>query len=131
MRQEIIQQVLRFGGVGSIGFVVDGGLLWFFITQGIDPYYARLMSFPIAVLATWWLNRIWTFENADRAKPFSQFKRYMAIQILGALTNYSVYALYLWTFNATAGNAMIGFALGSTLGMFVNFIGVRRLVFKT
>ena len=130
MSKTAIVQILRFGGVGSVGFIFDGGLLWLLLTIGINPYLARLISFPIAVLITWWLNRIWTFESAARARPFSQLNRYILIQMLGALANYSVYALYLSLTNTSSGHALLGFALGSTLGMVVNFLGMRCLVFK-
>jgi len=33
------QQLLRFSGVGAIGFVVDGCLLWILVSNGIDAYF--------------------------------------------------------------------------------------------
>lgn len=125
-----INQVFRFGVVGSVGFVVDGGLLWILITEGADPYLARALSFPVAVLVTWWLNRIWTFHESDRTKPVSQLRKYLTVQITGALCNYGVYTLYLWMFEPTREYAMIGFAMGSAVGMIVNFLGARIHVFK-
>ena len=130
MSKTAMVQILRFGGVGSVGFIFDGGLLWLLLTIGVNPYLARLISFPIAVLATWWLNRIWTFESAARARPFSQLNRYILIQMLGALTNYLVYVSYLLVFDTSSRQALAGFALGSAFGMIVNYLGMRRLVFK-
>ena len=131
MSKAAVVQILRFGVVGSVGFIFDGGLLWLLLTIGINPYHARLISFPIAVIITWWLNRVWTFNSAAQAKPFSQLNRYILTQMLGALTNYSVYTLYLLIFYASSGHVLAGFALGSAFGMVVNFLGMRRLVFKT
>jgi putative flippase GtrA len=37
MRAEFVSQVLRFGAVGVIGFIIDGGLLWLFISLGLNP----------------------------------------------------------------------------------------------
>lgn len=123
------RELLRFGGVGSVGFVLDGGLLWALITWGVDPYLARFGSFPAAVLVTWWLNRIWTFSKADRAAPAAQFNRYMVVQICGALCNYMVFALVMKVFQPGLESAMAGFALGSAAGLMINFYGARRLVF--
>ncbi|HUS95411.1 MAG TPA: hypothetical protein VMX97_01590 [Hyphomicrobiaceae bacterium] len=30
---------MRFSGVGAIGFVVDGCLLWILVSNGIDAYF--------------------------------------------------------------------------------------------
>ena len=35
MRSGLLAQILRFGVVGGVGFVVDGGLLWLFISNEI------------------------------------------------------------------------------------------------
>lgn len=126
----LFRQVFRFGVVGCVGFVVDGGLLWLLITEGADPYFARALSFPVAVLVTWWFNRLWTFDGSDRAKPVSQLRKYLTVQITGALCNYGVYSVYLGVFEPTRDYAMIGFALGSAVGMVINFLGARVLVFK-
>lgn len=125
-----LSQVLRFGVVGCVGFAVDGGLLWILITEGADAYFARALSFPVAVLTTWWFNRIWTFDGSDRTKPVSQLRNYLTVQITGALCNYGIYTIYLGLFEPTRDYAMIGFALGSAVGMVVNFLGARVLVFK-
>jgi len=37
MRSELIAQMLRFGAVGGVGFVVDGGLLWLLISLDFNP----------------------------------------------------------------------------------------------
>lgn len=124
------RQVLRFGGVGSIGFVIDGGLLWLLMTAGVDPYLARGLSFPVAVLATWWLNRAWTFDTAGRDRPGRQFSRYLMVQLAGVTGNYLVYAIVLHGFGTDRLTAFLGFALGSVAGMFINFFGARHAVFR-
>lgn len=130
MSNSLLKEALRFGGVGSVGFVVDGGLLWVLLLAGIDPYLARLISFPIAVLVTWLLNRTWTFENADQSKPAAQFGRYLSVQLVGAISNYLIYALVVTSFPGNIAYALVGFALGSFVGMFINFFGSRYYAFK-
>lgn len=131
MNENLLQQVLRFLGVGSIGFVVDGGLLWLLLLTGIDPYLARLVSFPIAVVTTWWLNRSWTFQNADKSRPRSQFGRYLGVQLIGAISNFVTYALVIETFGVSISNAMVGFTVGSAVGMVVNFLGAKYYAFSS
>lgn len=124
------RQVLRFGGVGSVGFVTDGGLLWLLMSAGVGPYLARGLSFPVAVLVTWWLNRVWTFDTARRDRPGRQFYRYLMVQMAGMAGNYLVYATVLHSFGTDRVTAFLGFALGSVAGMFINFFGARHAVFR-
>ncbi|WP_282129970.1 GtrA family protein [Roseobacter litoralis] len=126
---DTLRLILRFGAVGSVGFVVDGGLLYTLISVGVDLYVARLVSFPIAALVTWWLNRNWTFSTAEKVRPAAQLGRYLTVQIIGALCNYAVYILTISSIEPTKPWAMAGFFLGSVVGMFVNYLGSRRFAF--
>ncbi|MEM9783851.1 MAG: GtrA family protein, partial [Pseudomonadota bacterium] len=61
MSAALVSQVMRFGCTGAVGFLVDGGLLFLLIENGADAYLARLISFPMAVVCTFAMNRAWTF----------------------------------------------------------------------
>jgi putative flippase GtrA len=126
----LLTQIGRFAIVGSIGFAIDGGLLYLLVLKGVDPYLARGFSFPPAVTATWYLNRVWTFA-ARIGAPHRQYTRYVAVQIAGALGNYAVYALILVFIRRTAGGALVAFAAGSAAGLLINFIGARTFVFAS
>lgn len=121
-------QALRYLVVGGIGFVVDAGILWLLVRAGANPWLARLVSFPAAVLVTWWLNRAWTFQSraASRGREVST---YFLVQIFGALTNFAVYSAVLTVIPPTAGNAVLALAAGSAVGLIVNFAGAKLLVF--
>lgn len=121
---------LRFGVVGSLGFLIDGGLLWLLVSYGADPYLTRAVSFPAAVIVTWWCNRIWTFPSPAQNAPVSQFNRYFAVQALGAASNFIVYSLCLKWWGETVSIAGLGFVLGSSVGLVVNFIGAKAFVFR-
>ena len=41
MSRSLLQEFGRFAGVGTIGFVVDGGLLALLISSGVNPYLLR------------------------------------------------------------------------------------------
>lgn len=121
---------MRFGVVGTIGFIVDGGMLWALLFAGLNPYAARALSFPIAVVVTWALNRVWTFSSADKTGKRRQFNRYLAVQLVGAGANYCVYSSIIRTFGHAGQVVFTALVVGSFVGMFLNFWGARRLIFR-
>ena len=125
----VSKEFLRFLAVGAVGFAIDGGLVVALVAQDTDPLLARCFSFPSAVIATWWLNRIWTFAEAGNSPAGRQITAYFLVQLVGALTNLMVYAAILNVIAPTALNAFVAFALGSVAGLFVNFAGSRRFAF--
>lgn len=130
MSQGLIGQIVRFGVVGSAGFVVDGGLLALLVAGGVDPYLARAFSFPVAVVVTWLLNRYWTFSTAERGNRGRQFRRYLSVQVLGSLANYCVYASWIFFFGISQNTILVGFVIGSGVGAVLNFVGVRNFAFQ-
>ncbi|KQB95337.1 hypothetical protein AL073_17150 [Loktanella sp. 1ANDIMAR09] len=122
--------MLRFGAVGGVGFVVDGGLLWVMIGLGFNPYLARAFSFPIAVVVTWALNRNWTFRATRDASRQGQLRRYFGVQAVGSLTNYLVYSAVIGLFGTASLTIFAGFALGSFVGSLLNFFGARYVAFR-
>ncbi len=130
MSSNLWGQILRFGVVGGVGFVIDGALLWLLIWADVNPYLARAMSFPVAVVVTWVLNRNWTFRASRCASNKGQFRRYFAVQVTGALSNYLVYSVFITLFTMTGATLFWGFALGSFVGAFINFLGARLIAFR-
>jgi putative flippase GtrA len=131
MRGGLVGQIGRFGVVGMLGFGVDGGVLYALIQSGSGPYLARMVSFPLAVSVTWYLNQNWTFAVGNNGtSKGKQYAGYFAVQITGALTNYACYVAVLQFIEATALAVVLALAIGSVLGLIVNFLGARLLVFS-
>ncbi len=130
MQSGIWGQILRFGVVGGVGFVVDGGLLWLLVSLEVNPYLARALSFPVAVVVTWVLNRNWTFRAHRDASRTGQFRRYFGVQVVGSLSNYLVYSVFIMAFGTAGSMIFWGFALGSFVGSFINFMGARMVAFR-
>ncbi len=124
-------QFLRFCIVGAVGFVTDGGVLYALVKAGFDPFLARFASFPAAVTVTWFFNRVWTFAaHGNGGSAHRQYLGYFIVQLVGALVNYIFYAATLSFMEPTAGNALKALAVGSAVGLIVNYGGARLLVFR-
>ena len=87
-----MKRFVRFCAAGTIGFVVDAGILQ--VTAGVlgaNPYAARVVSFLAAATTTWWINRHYTFEARHPATR-AEWMAYLGLMVIGALVNYGVYA---------------------------------------
>ena len=124
------RQFCRYLAIGALGFAIDGALLYMLVAEGANPYWARALSFAVAVTVTWRLHRVWTFRTRATAGARREYFGYFAVQILGALTNYACYATVLGFLAPTPANALVALAAGAGFGLIVNFAGARWLVFK-
>lgn len=126
----ISKQILRFGVVGTIGFLIDTAVVY--ASRGsLGLYGAGLLAFAVAATCNWALNRTWTFRGrGGRSNPRAQLLRYLAVNLIGFTLNRGAYAAVV-TFSALAASQpVLGTAAGALAGMSVNFILARQLVFR-
>jgi putative flippase GtrA len=128
-----VKRILGFATVGSIGFLIDAGVL-LALTEyaAVNPFAARFVSFPVATIGTWALNRSFVFSTSattlgQRAREYG---RYFGIQTLGAATNMLVYFVALLAFPPLMRWPVVALALGAAVGLLVNYSGSKRWVFK-
>ncbi len=127
----LIGQMLRFGTVGTIGFVVDTATVYgLHFRGGLDLYTAGAAAYVTAATVTWALNRAWTFRDASRARPGRQWALFLLVQLLGFALNRGTYAALIAFFPPAAAHPVIAVACGSIAGMGVNFLTARSLVFR-
>ena len=129
--REMLPQFLRFGVVGTVGFLVDSAMLLTMMALGLGPYGGRVVSYLAAASTTFALNRAWTFRSAARDAPMAaQWGRFVALNLVGFAANYGTYAALIATVPLVAAYPVLGVAAGSVAGMFLNFGLSRRYVFK-
>ncbi|MBV9511866.1 MAG: GtrA family protein, partial [Caulobacteraceae bacterium] len=131
LRRRIDMAFLRFGMVGAAGFVVDYGVLHL-ATQfgGLNPYAGRFVSFPMAVVATWLLNRTFTFRHATAHGPVRQALTYLAVQCVGGAANIATYSAALAFARVLKDMLVIPLGFGCIAGLFLNFLGSKHIAFK-
>ncbi len=123
------RQFFRFAVVGTIGFVIDAGVLLYVLSLDFDFYSARAISFLCAVTCTWLLNRVFTFRDRNE-DLVGQWARFASVNLIGGLINYGIYAVLVWQLAIVQTWPTLGVAAGSIAGMFINFALSRRLVFE-
>jgi len=129
-RLRLAAEFLRFGVVGTIGFLADTAVLYGAMALGAGPYSGRVLSYIAAASVTWALNRAWTFRHrAGGAPAHRQWALFLAVNLVGFACNYGTYAALLATLPVVAAHPVIGVAAGALAGMIGNFVLSRRVVF--
>ena len=120
----------RFGLVGAVGFIVDAGLLQVLVALGWGPIAARCIAIPVAVLATWLLNRGFTFPEAQQGPALPSLARYAAVSAMGAGVNFVTYTALVLASATMAAHPLYAVAVGSLAAMLVNYLGSKHFAFR-
>ena len=117
---------------GVVGFFVDAGVLHVVVTwAGVSVMGGRVVSFLSASFVTWRINRRYTFGSGIvRRGSFTEWLNYLWASGIGAVVNYSVFALLIVTCAPVAHSPTLGVAAGSVAGMIVNFTLYKLVVFR-
>lgn len=126
----LARQFLRFGVVGTGGFLVDTALLYLALWAGAGLYGGRVFSYIGAASFTFALNRAWTFRGAEPARAGRQWALFLAVNLIGFALNYGTYAVLVAVSPLVAANPVLGVAAGSIAGLGGNFLASRRFVFR-
>jgi putative flippase GtrA len=145
-RYPIIRQFLRFAVIGVINTGVDLlvlNLLMIVFDQrdGIHFTIFKTVSFAIAVISSYFLNKYWAFEDKNKKEEVRKFSQFIAVSIIGALINVGIASLVVSirpdafitsvsvdTFNQIWGN--FAALCGTAIGLIWNFLGYKFVVFK-
>jgi putative flippase GtrA len=135
----LYRELLKFGAVGAVAFVVDIGVFNLLRTGIVGgehglaekPLTAKTISVLIATIVAWLGNRYWTFRRRRRASRRREFALFLTMNMGGlgislACLGFSHYVLGLTS--ALADN-IAGNVIGLGLGTLFRFWAYRQLVF--
>ena len=132
-QRPFVSQVAWYLAVGTLGFVADAVAYWLFAHAfGWPTTTARLAAFVPATLATWAINRRYTFARDDdddggaRRGPLWQYLRYLAVQGGGIVVSFITFQSLL---SKHPSHDLLSLAAGSIAALAFNFAGSRLLVF--
>jgi putative flippase GtrA len=120
-------QLVRFGLVGGVGFVVNLAVYSLFVHPvGVDYRLASVIAWLVAVINNFVLNRRWTFEARDGRAHF-QALRFLAVSLVAEACS----LLLLTLFVEGAGIDKVGAqALAVAGSMPLNFLGNKLWSFR-
>ena len=132
MDQPAKRRFLKYVGLGVIAFIIDALVFQGVVSLlGASPYVARVASFIVATSAAWWMNRTFTFHDAENIRPELQWAKFFAANLVGGGVNYLMFALTLATLPLTRAYPLIALAVGSLSGVAFNYTAYKRYVFRT
>ena len=129
LSKNISKEFIKFSVVGISALIFETFLIFCLYKVGIDPKYSRIISIPLAILLTWYLNRTFTFKNKNTQK-IKQYGKYFFVIIFGVSINYSVYLYILGLIGERQFSYVIAICFGSISSMLFNFLFAKFIVFK-
>lgn len=126
--KKLVNQILKFGVVGSIAFIIDYSVL-FVCTEFIGIYYliSSLISFLISTFFNYKASMIWIFYSNDNNshKKTNKFCIFLILSIIGLLINQSL--MYLGSEKIHL-HYMMTKIFATIVVMFFNFF-TRKILF--
>ena len=127
----LAMQFLKFGTVGTVGFLVDNAFVYTaHFVFGVGLILAGILSFFVAGSSNWFLNRMWTFRGASKGRIHYEWLRYLATNAAGFVLNRGVYIALIASSTLCNLHPVLALAAGSIAGLGVNFVMSRRMVFR-
>jgi len=132
----MIRQFIKFGVVGALNTVIDFGLLNLLVQVfGWPVVWANAVSFSVAVINSYLLNKRWTFRNQSRAhvRQFSMFGLVSVVGLLlsSVLVHYGTEVLGAHSFGlAFAWQYNVAKAVSVVVVLLWNFFASKYLVFN-
>jgi putative flippase GtrA len=121
--------LLKYLFVGAAGFLIEIGIINLYHAISPDSFmYARFISFPLAVLATWMLNRKLTFKSS--AEYRNEIMTYGVVQSIGAIINLTFYYGSLLYIGQSTIYYNFIFCLSAILSMGFTYMCSAKFVFK-
>lgn len=125
IQENQIQRFVKFGLVGTWGFLVNMFFLWF-LTEIVGVYYlfSSIVAIEISLLNNYALNDLWTWHDRGKQGKKEYFKRMLRYHISASaamLANISI----LWILTELFGiyylaSNIFGILCGALLNFFLN-----------
>lgn len=130
----------KFAAVGFTNAAVDFGVLNLLIAYssvasgGLFSLF-KAISFITALLHSYFWNKFWVFEAGESGGGGAEFTKFSTVTVIALLVNVGTASFVVNVVGPLFGLseniwANVGAVAGSALGLLVNFIGLKLVVFK-
>lgn len=125
--KNLIKQIMRFGVVGVISFLVDYGILYV-LTEKANIYYlvSAGISFTVSVIINYLLSMSWVFKSNNKRGKKEEFILFVIMSLGGLLLNQIMMYVFVDHMNVYY---MLAKIVATAIVMVYNFIS-RKLVLE-
>ena len=124
------QELIRFGIVGSIAFLIDASILAALVHWlNWSPFSSRVVSMGIAILFTWRVHRHWTFADGRIRPALHQSVLHGTFQLITVSMNYAVFSALVLTGGVWCAYPALAVVAGSLSAMVVSYLLSKRITF--
>lgn len=131
-----VAELLRFGFVGALAYLVDVGvfnLLRFGPGEvlGHKPLTAKVISVAVATLVAWLGNRYWTFSQRRTSNRGRELAAFVLVNVGGMIIAVGCLAVshYVLGFTSPLADNVAANGVGLVLGTVFRYVFYRRFVF--
>jgi putative flippase GtrA len=131
-----LPELLRFGSVGGLAFVVDVGLfnLLRFGPGGLladEPLRAKVVSVAVATVVAWLGNRYWTFAERRTSTPTRELLTFAGMNVVGMGIAVGCLAIshYGLGYTSALADNIAANVVGLGLGTIFRYLAYRTVVF--
>ena len=128
-RLAVLLRFLKFGVVGTLGFVWDTVTVYA-TAPWVGLYGAGVVAYLVASTLNWLLNRLWTFRDHGGGQAYRQWALFILSGAGGFVLNRGTFFTLVATMPLCREYPVLAVAAGSLAGMFVNFTMASRVVFR-
>lgn len=126
-----LARIFKFGMVGGSGFVVDMSLYallhsWF----GLHLLWARTIAYWLTSSWNWYLNRIFTFKDADNGRKRDQWAKYLIMCLISFGPSMGTFYGLTHSFEFFMHNSQLALMAGVVVGALFNYVVAGFLIFK-
>ena len=125
--KNLIKQIMRFGVVGVISFLIDYGILYV-LTEKANIYYllSAGISFTVSVVINYLLSMSWVFKSNKKRGKKEEFIIFIVLSLGGLLLNQVMMYVFVDYMNVYYLLAKI---VSTAIVMIYNFIS-RNLILE-
>lgn len=131
-----VSELLRFGTVGGVAFVVDTGLFNLLRFGPGDlladkPLTAKVLSVAVATVVAWLGNRYWTFSARKTQTQLREFLGFVVVNIGGMAIALGClwFSHYVLDLRSPLADNISANGVGLVLGMVFRYLAYRTFVF--
>jgi putative flippase GtrA len=142
----LVREMLKFGVVGAVAFVIDLGsynilvfgphLLGMFSQQSTEgvlhdkPLTARIIAATVSTLVAWVGNRLWTFRHRRNRQPSHELALYLLLNVVAMIISVTCLGISRYVFGLHTQLAdNVTNIIGIALGTLFRFWSYRKFVF--